>query len=414
MLSIHSSPLGPLGTRNTGGMSVYVRELAGWLGHLGHRVDIFTYHRAEEEDPVVLSPNVRLIHLAPKGGAEIAKEQLPLQLNAVFEALESYRRDRALTYDLIHSHYWLSGVVGAMAQAKWHCPHLTMFHTLGTVKNSTASGENESDRRITHERWLAKAADMIVVPAARERDHLIHLYKAEASKIRIIPCGVNLELFKPLDRAACRRKLSIPMDLTVALFVGRFAPLKGIDALLGAIAVLKNANIDLHLMVVGGDGPEDPITQTFTGLVRALDIQDRVSFAGRIDPEALPAYYSACDLLVLPSHYESFGLVLLEAMACGTPVVSTPVGAVETIIQPGINGLIIAKPSRDSVAQGLARALAEPFGAWVDRAKIRATVAHCGWDRIAAAIIETYIELINTYKDDPLPQRANRGFIFPN
>lgn len=408
MLSIHSSPIGPLGTRDTGGMSVYVRELARWLGQYGHQVDIFTCASPDAVEAAMLYPNVRLINLAPNGPAEIGKEQLPLHLNAVFEALEAYRRKHALSYDLIHSHYWISGVVGVMAQVHWECPHLTMFHTLGMVKNSTASGEKEPDRRIAHEHRLARAVDMIVVPASREHENLVSLYNVETQKIRIIPCGVNLELFQPLKRSACRRQLGIGPDSAVALFVGRFAPLKGIDALMGAIADLKN-KFDLQLVVVGGDGPEAPDTQSLTRLVKALGIQDRVTFAGRIDQKDLPVYYSACDLLVVPSHYESFGLVVLEAIACGTPVVSTAVGAVETIVQPGINGTVVDKPTRDRVARGIARILERPYDERKRPDTIRDTVSHCGWDRMAAEVIETYGELIRV-RQNASSQRLTAGF----
>jgi len=414
MLAIHSSPLGPLGTSNTGGMSVYVLELARWLGQLGHSVDIFTCVRVDATDTEALYPNVRLIHLVPQGVAQITKEQLPLHLTPVFEALESYRRNQALVYDLIHSHYWLSGMVGAMAQDRWACPHLTMFHTLGMVKNSTASGENESDRRIAHERWLAKVVDLIVVPAVRERENLVQLYNAEAQKIAVIPCGVNLDLFQPADRITSRKQLDINLDSAVVLFVGRFAPLKGIDALLGAIADLKKRTPHVHLVVVGGDGPDAPGSQALVRLVEGLDIQDRVTFAGRIDQKLLPAYYSACDLLVVPSHYESFGLVVLEAMACGTPVVATPVGAVETIIQPGINGRIVGKPSRDRLAQGIARVLDQPDGQRMRSARIRDTVTHCGWDRVADAVIQTYAALISVHKSDRVHHQAASCHSFPN
>ncbi len=410
MLSIHSSPIGPLGTQNTGGMSVYVRELAKWLGYCGHRVDIYTYVRSKDE-AVMLHPNVRLIHLAPQGGEAVAKEQLLLKLNVVFDALETYRRDHGLVYDLIHSHYWLSGVVGAMAQARWHCPHLTMFHTLGVVKNMTASGENESDHRIAHERWLAKVADAIVVPAIRERDNLIAHYKAEPDKIREIPCGVNLDLFQPRERMAARRKIGLPLDGDVALYVGRFASLKGIEALLGAVADLKERMPRLHLLVVGGDGPLAESTLALIRLVAELKIQDRVSFAGRVDQKALPTYYSACDLLVVPSHYESFGLVALEALACGTPVVTTPVGAVETIIQPGINGDIVGQSSRDMVARGIVRVLNDRRPA---PCQIRATVAHCGWERIAADVIDAYGELIKFHQTASPPKSAALCCSFPN
>ena len=398
MFAIHSSPLGRLGTRDTGGMSVYIRELAQWLGQWGLRVDIFTCDGSEHTGIIELRPNVRLIHLLPKGVSEISKEQLPQQLNAVFDAVQSYCRKHALVYDLIHSHYWLSGVVGDMARAIWHGPHVTMFHTLGMVKNSTASGENESDRRIAHERWLAKVADMIVVPAARERDHLIHLYNAPPQKIRIVPCGVNLERFKPMDRADSRRRLGIPMNAQVALFVGRFAPLKGIDALLGAMADLKQSKPDLHLMVVGGDGPEAPGTQALMQQVDALGLKGRVLFAGRTGHKKLPAYYCAADLLVVPSHYESFGLVVLEALACGTPVLATPVGAVETIIQPGVNGIIVDRPARDVVARGMVQLLEQRLHESKGPENIRATVSHCGWERIAAQVVQVYADLVQTHE----------------
>ena len=413
MFSIHSSPLGPLGTRNNGGMSVYVSELAKWLGCRGHRVDIFTYTRAKTTT-VMLHPNVRLIHLAPPGGREIPKEQLPRQLNTVFEAIENHRQNEGLVYDLIHSHYWLSGVVGTMAQARWQCPHMTMFHTLGMAKNKTASGENEPDSRIAHERWLAKAADVIVVPALREQNNLIELYRTDPQKIRIIPCGVNLERFRPMDRAASRSRLGIPADADVVLFVGRFAPLKGIDALLGALADLKTTMPRLRLLLVGGDGTRSRSSLDLARMAQDLDIQDRVTFAGRVDQARLPDYYNACDLLAVPSHYESFGLVLLEALACGIPVVTTRVGAAETIIQPGKNGIIVDASAGASIARGIARILRTPRLKCWSPAQVRGTVTRYGWDRIAAAVMEIYSELIKSASNAPSPVLAAAGNTLPN
>jgi D-inositol-3-phosphate glycosyltransferase len=409
MLSIHSSPLGPLGTRNTGGMSVYVRELAQWLGWMGHAVDIFTCMEADGPDERQLHPNVRLIRLTPGAGVDISKERLHLHLATIFEALDVYCRKQRLAYDLIHSHYWLSGIVGDMARRQWRCPHLITFHTLGRVKNNTASGENEPDLRIAHECRLVQAADAIVAPAVRERENLIHLYNARERKIKVIPCGVNLELFQPRDRAACRRRLGIAADRQVGLFVGRFAALKGLDALLGAIADLAPRIPGLRLVVAGGDGPVSSDGRAFRRLAESLHIQDRVWFAGRIEQGELPVYYNAADLLVVPSHYESFGLVVLEALACGTPVAATRVGAVDTIIRPGINGTIMDDPGRDSVAQGIARLLENPVGRDMDPATIRDTVAHCGWQQMAAAMVRVYGELIASQGDrPPVPTTVGR------
>jgi D-inositol-3-phosphate glycosyltransferase len=392
MLSIHSSPLGPLGTRDTGGMSVYVRELARWLGRMGHRVDIFTCMRTGDADTLDLYPNVRLIQLGAGGVADMAKERLHLHADTLFRALDDRIRPRV--YDLIHSHYWLSGLVGDLARRHWRIPHMITFHTLGRVKNTTAGSEDAPDLRIVQEGRLVEEADAILAPAERERDNLIRLYRAPERKIRIIPCGVDLELFRPGDRADSRLRLGIPLDRKVVLFVGRFAALKGVDALLEAAADLAPAASDLNLVLVGGDGPESAGFRSLSGLAEALGIQDRVWFPGRIEQDRLPMYYSAADLLVLPSRYESFGLVVLEALACGTPVAATPVGAVEAIIRPGINGAIIDDPSRTGVARGIGRFFEKFGGRALDPAAVRATVAHYGWERIAAVVVRAYNELI--------------------
>jgi D-inositol-3-phosphate glycosyltransferase len=394
MLSIHSSPLGPLGTRDTGGMSVYVRELAQWLGRMGHGVDIFTCVRTGATDALELHPNVRLIQLALGAGTDIRKECLHLQVDAVFQALDAYVRNNRRAYDLIHSHYWISGLVGDKAKRHWRCPHMMTFHTLGRVKNNTAAGEKEPALRIDHEIRLIRAADAIVAPARRECDNMIRLYRAPERKIRIIPCGVNLELFQPRDRIDSRRRLGIPPDRRVVLFVGRFAALKGVDALLGAAADLERRFPGLYLVLAGGDSPESSDFRSLTRLAEMLDLRDRVRFPGRVEQDQLPIYYSAADLLVLPSHYESFGLVVLEALACGTPVAATRVGAVETIIRPGINGTLIDRPGREDVARGIGQFFENSGARTVDQEAVRATVVHCGWERVAAAMVCAYNELI--------------------
>jgi D-inositol-3-phosphate glycosyltransferase len=268
---------------------------------------------------------------------------------------------------------------------------------LGRVKNNTAGSENEPDLRIVQESRLVQAADAIVAPAKRERDNLIRLYQARERKITIIPCGVNLELFQPGDPADCRRRLGIPSDRRVVLFVGRFAALKGVDALLGAAANMAQRLSRLQLVLVGGDGPESSGFRSLTRLAKTLELGDRVWFPGRVEHHHLPMYYSAADLLALPSHYESFGLVVLEALACGTPVAATRVGAVETIIRPGINGTIIDDPSRAGVARGIERFFEYSGGRAVDQEAVRATVAKCGWERIAAAMVRAYGDLIQAH-----------------
>ena len=407
MLSIHSSPLGPLGTRDTGGMSVYVRELAQWLGRMGHGVDIFTCVRTGGDDTLDLHPNVRLIHLAPEAVGKMGKEHLHLHADAIFRALDGYVRSHRWRYDLIHSHYWISGLIGDMARRQWRCPHMITFHTLGMVKNNTAGSENEPDLRIAHESLLVQEADAIVAPAQRERDNLIRFYRALERKIVIIPCGVNLKLFRPLDRTHSRRRLGIPPERRVVLFVGRFAVLKGVDALLKAAADLAQRISDLQLVLVGGDGPESAGLQSLTRLAETLGLGDRVWFPGRVEQDRLPLYYSAADVLALPSHYESFGLVVLEALACGTPVAATRIGAVETIIRPGINGTLIDDPGPAGVARGIARFFEHSSGRILDPYAVRATVGHCGWERVAAVMVRAYSELIEARSgSQPVPPAA--------
>lgn len=425
MLSIHSSPIGPLGTRDTGGMSVYIRELAKYLGLCGHKVDIFTYARGRDK---TLSPNVRLVYLSPRGNQALSKEELPAFLPIIFEALDDYRITHGVNYDLIHSHYWISGVVGAMAQARWRCPHITMFHTLAKVKNNTRSGENEPRLRVAHEQWLAKASNQILVPTARERDNLIQLYHARPDNIRIIPCGVDLDLFSPGDRNSARQKLGLLPDASVILYVGRFAALKGLDQLVNAAAELKKNHSHFQVVLVGGDGPRARATETLDRRVRQLKLAGTVRFEGQIDQSQLPVYYRAADMLVLPSHYESFGLVVLEALACGTPVAATAVGVVPEVIREGFNGSIIASPDYRDVTQTLERLL-DPFnnrpkdaaGHWVtpngwepSKESIRATVQRFGWQRIAADVMQAYRAVLAVHDPALVPQPHEIFGVLPN
>jgi len=417
MLSIHSSPMGPLGTRDTGGMSVCIREVSRHLGQNGHEVDIFTFQPGEDQS---LYPNVRLIHLNHEPATrQIKKEDIPSILPQVFEALDRYRRQEGRNYDLIHSHYWLSGIVGAMAQTQWHRPHITMFHTLAKVKNNTASGENEPDRRIAHEKWLAKTADYIIVPTVREKQNLMRHYSARTSHIGIIPCGVNLDLFKPRDGRRMRQTLGIPAQAPMLLYVGRFAPLKGLDQLVAASARLQQPSgakataRDLHLVLVGGDGPTAPATVELQQQAASLDMTRRIHFAGGVDQDQLPDFYSAADLVVLPSHYESFGLVVLEALACGTPVAATKVGVVDAMVREGINGTVINAPDADSIVSAVDRLLVLFERSRPSRQRIRESVRDFEWRPIARQTADTYARVMTSYNPAQTtpPQEYQTGII---
>jgi D-inositol-3-phosphate glycosyltransferase len=395
MLSIHSSPTGPLGTRDTGGMSVYIREVARHLGQNNHKVDIFTFQPGEDQN---LYPNVRLIHLTIENtGLELKKEEIPSHLPRVFEALDHYRRQDGRDYDLIHSHYWLSGMVGTMAQTRWQRPHVTMFHTLAKAKNNTASGENEPDWRVAHEKWLTKTADYIVVPTVREKENLVRYYSAQPTRIGIIPCGVDLDLFRPChprEGQQVRETLGIPAQAPMLLYVGRFAPLKGLDQLVAAAPQLRKRYPELHLVLMGGDGPTAPATVALQRQADSLDMTRRIHFAGRVDQDQLPSYYSAADLVVLPSHYESFGLVVLESLACGTPVAATSVGVAAEVIQEELNGVIIAAPDVQNIASAVDRLFHRPEQEWPSRQAIRESVRRFDWRSITKNVAEIYTNLV--------------------
>lgn len=395
MFSIHSSPIGELGTKNTGGMSVYIRELARQLGARGHCIDIYTRLNGSKRNQIIdLDDNVRLIHLSAGNNGYVHKLALYYYLSDFLRALQQFKQKQSLHYDLIHSHYWLSGRLGSWVQERWNLPHIVMFHTLGTVKNISGVGDQEPDLRIATEKKLAKTCQRILAPTAREKNNLRTYYNAPAGKIGVVPCGVNLDLFQPMDKAAARQHLGFDDNESIVLYVGRFDPIKGIDRLLEATNHLRHHR-RLRLIIIGGDGPDTPEYQNLQKLARKLDIQNTVTFVGRIEQNYLPPYYSAADVLVVPSYYESFGLVGLEALACGTPVVATDVGAMRSILRDGETGQMVADANPRSLAKAIETFITRSGSKKLSSDMIRASVLKFGWANVAAAVIDEYDTLFN-------------------
>ncbi|UCG19969.1 MAG: glycosyltransferase [Deltaproteobacteria bacterium] len=395
MLSVHSSPIGELGTKDTGGMSVYVRELARELGNRGHMVDIYTRLNGSRQKQITrLYEKVRLIHLRAGNNGHINKLALYGHLDDFFKELERFRTRQSLHYDLVHSHYWLSGRVGKWAQESWAVPHVFMFHTVSAVKNITVGSEKEPELRTATEKNLARNCDRILVATDKERGHLINHYEASPQKIGVVPCGVNLDLFSPWDRAKARQKLGFAQDESIVLFVGRFAPLKGIDRLMEAMYHLQHHK-RLRLVIVGGDGTNTPEFQGLQKLARNFGIQESVTFAGRIEQDNLPAYYSAADVLVVPSYYESFGLVALEALASGTPVVATKVGAMESILKEGKTGHVVSNGSPRLLAKSIEKFISGSNG--LSAHEVRASVLSYSWANVAAAMLDQYAAVLRAW-----------------
>jgi len=389
MFSVHSCPLGNLGSRDTGGMSVYIRELARELGKMGHAVDVYTRaHDPADEQIYEIGSNARLIHLQIGEVERMHKLVLYAHLADVACAVENFRKNNDLQYDLIHSHYWLSGWVGRHLQVWWGIPHITMFHTLGAVKNAIGIGEEEPELRVVNEKELVSECHRIIAATDKERKDLLDHYGASPDKISVVPCGVDLGLFRNMDKVTARKHLGFNGS-NIVLFVGRVEPLKGIDLLFTALPRLKPGR-ELRLVVVGGDDESRSEVEKLRNLSRRLHIEDIVTFTGTVRQEDLPLYYSAADVCVMPSYYESFGLVALESLACGTPVVATRVGGMEGVILPGRNGYLTNDNAPAHLAAGIDAILAKRNGVSISAAEIRSSVSRFSWSNVAGRIVAAY------------------------
>jgi D-inositol-3-phosphate glycosyltransferase len=398
MLSIHSDPFGQPGTLDTGGMSVYISELARELGGRGHRVDIYTrLHNGDHQPVIQRGENVRLIHLDITDNGNLSKLTLYPYLSKFFQSLETYRRRANLAYDVIHSHYWLSGRLGTWAQNDWKRPHVVTFHTLGESKNRAAGNTREPELRIANEKKLVQTCHRIVVPTKRESDSLVRFYGAPEEKIGVVPCGVNLELFRPEKKRLARQRLEFDPDEIILLYVGRFEALKGLDILLAAMTYLKSSD-RFRLVIVGGDGEDHPAHQSLKQKTRALRISEKCVFTGPIEQKKLPPYYNSADVLVIPSRYESFGLVGLEALACGRPVVSTPVGAMDHLLRDVRAVRVVGNSSPESLAGEIQSLIADR--SLPSSAEIRASVKGYSWSRVAGAILREYQEAMDQHASE--------------
>jgi D-inositol-3-phosphate glycosyltransferase len=386
MISAHSCPVGKLGAKDTGGMSVYIRELAYELGRQGHLVDVYTrVHDPNDRQTYSLGQNARLIHLRAGEDAEIGKLAVYPCLPEFTRNLESFRKRSGLQYDLIFSHYWLSGLAGEYLQQWWHIPHITMFHTLGAVKNNIGIGENEPELRIEVEKVLAQTCHHIIASTENEKEKLIRHYGALSHRIGVVPCGVNLEQFKLIGKEVARRHLGFGNE-KIVLFVGRLDSLKGVDKLIEAVRHLQNIQ-SLKLVLIGGGEHSQREIERLQKLSCALHIQGSVSFLGLVKHKQLPYFYNAADVCVIPSYYESFGLVALESLACGTPVVATDVGSLKSIIRHGESGYVVPDNVPHHLAEKIALVLSELSKNKDSILSVRASVSRFNWPNIAKAVI---------------------------
>ena len=407
MLSYHTCPLAVLGGKDTGGMNVYVRELTRQLGRMGVHVDVFTRSQDEHVPHILhdLGYGNRVVHIPAGPEIPLPKPDLINYLPQFVGGIQRFAEEKQISYDVIHSHYWLSGVAGETLKNNWQVPMIQMFHTLGLMKNRVARSpdEMEGEYRTDGERRVIQAADQIVAATPAERSQLQFLYQADTHKIAVIPPGVDTSRFYPIAPDEARSAIGLPPDGCNILFVGRIEPLKGVDTLIRAMAIMHQKGAlktcPQGLMIIGGDPQASPDQMNqemarLQALCRELGLEDVIIFLGKRDQDSLPYYYSAAEVLVMPSHYESFGMVALEAMACGTPVVASQVGGLPFLVQDGITGYIVPDDDPDTLANRLIELAENPDRRRLMGQRAASSARDYAWDLIADRIIALYQKLL--------------------
>jgi D-inositol-3-phosphate glycosyltransferase len=368
MFSVHSCPLATLGGRETGGMNVYVRELSRHLGQHGVAVDVYTRRQDAEVPSVVeFAPQARVIYLHAGPATPYGKHRVWDHLPQFVEEAQHFIAQHNLQYQILHSHYWLSGWVALQLRQSLQVPVVHMSHTLGYPKNAAAQQEWEQEplRRLHVEYDILKGCEALVAESPASKRHMIQEYGVEAEKIHVIPGGVDTAVFHPQDRRQARRALQLDLDAPVLLFVGRLQPLKGIDTLLRAAQEVRLHHDRLQVLVIGGgvdawDDREAQELQRLRVLSEKLGLTPHVRFINAQPQHTLARYYAAADVFVMPSHYESFGMVVLEAMACGTPVVASRVGGLTSTVVSGQTGFLVPQGDGPAFARAILRLLASP------------------------------------------------------
>jgi D-inositol-3-phosphate glycosyltransferase len=321
------------------------------------------------------------------------------------DGVKHFAAEKGIHYDLIHSHYWMSGMAALALKQEWNVPILQMFHTLGLMKNRIAQSlsEIETGARIDGEMRLLQEVDCVVAATQAELSQMTFLYKITPKRHIILPPGVDLARFYPIPEDEAKEAIGIPTDNCLFLFVGRIEPLKGLPTLLKAVAILKEKGIlsccSYRLAIVGGDpsatlGEISAEMARLQNLSHELGLDELVIFLGKRDQEALPYYYSAAEVVIVPSHYESFGMVALEAMACGTPVVASQVGGLAFLVQDGVTGYVVPDNQPELLAEKLAHLISQPEVRQEMGSKAAAIARNYSWQNIAEQISVVYQQLV--------------------
>lgn len=397
ILSVHTSPLAVPGTRDNGGMNVYIRQLSREMGKRAHIIDIYT-RRVDPDSPEVfhIDERTRVIQI-DAGPMGASKKSLRQYIPHFAEGVLAFQQRDGRVYDLIHSHYWLSGQVGKRLKAAWGTPHVTMFHTLAEAKNRHHINEREPQYRADAERDVAHSVDRVICASEGERELLSEVLGVSPARVSIVPCGVDTGHFQPRDRSEARAKIGLDGDEPVVLYVGRIEKLKGIEILVRAASQIESC---YQLVILGGDTKDADRKRELMKLARDLGVCQRIHFIDAVPHEDLPLYYSAADVCVVPSYYESFGLVAVEAMACGLPVIASRVGGLKDTVQDGRTGYLVPWRCPEPFAERLDLLLSND--------SLRRSMGHTArkaaqryhWPEVAASVEAVYHELVSEYRGE--------------
>ncbi len=405
ILSVHASPLAPMGGKKTGGMNVYIRELAKQFGESDIAVDIFT-RRSDRNQPVIdttLGANVRVINVNCGPAHVLNPDEIYPYLSQFVAGVIAFSTKQNISYDVVYSHYWLSGWVAYKLKEVWNIPIVQMFHTLGHMKKRIQQSSSRiqmlPDVRIRVETQVVEWADRIIAATQAEQAQLLWLYRADRRKIEIVPPGVNADHFHPIPEDEAKVKLGIDQNTRLLLFVGRIEPLKAVDTIIQSADQILEQRPQLmqklRIAIVGGD-PNDPNDTELMRLQKEVaerNLDAHVQFLGAKGHPLLPYYYSAAEAVIVPSDYESFGMVALEAMASGTPVVASEVGGLAFLVRDGETGYLI--PARDS--QALSERLLELLETPQHRQRLGKNAVELAqqyqWSKIKDQLLDVFDEL---------------------
>jgi len=407
LISVHGDPAVEIGKEEAGGQNVYVRHLGETLAQQGWQVDMFT-RKADPEQPRVVehSANCRTIRLVAGPEKFIPRDEIFGYLPSFVQAFLDFQQAVGIEYSVVHTNYWLSAWVGMQLKKLQAVKQVHTYHSLGAVKyQSVATIPLIANTRLAVEKACLETADCIVATSPQEQEHLQTLVSTKGN-INVIPCGTNLQRFGSVSLESARQQLGIAPETKVVLYVGRFDQRKGIETLVRAVNLSQlRAHGELKLIIAGGSRPGQSDGQErdrIEGIVTELGMSDLTTFPGRLDDQELSVYYAAADVCVIPSHYEPFGLVTIEAMASGTPVVASNVGGLQFTVIPEKTGLLVPPKDEVSFAQAIDRILTNPEWHKQLAQAARKRVENCfSWEKVASQLTEVYLQLLEQPAKEP-------------